>query len=35
MITTMVHDPAERLYSFEQVATVARTPQAAASPSTP
>jgi luciferase family oxidoreductase group 1 len=35
MITTMVHDPADRLYSFEQVAALARVPQAAASPSVP
>jgi luciferase family oxidoreductase group 1 len=35
MITTMVHDPAERLSSFERVAALARTPQPAASPGTP
>jgi luciferase family oxidoreductase group 1 len=35
MITTMVHDPADRLYSFERVAALARTPQPAPSPSTP
>jgi alkanesulfonate monooxygenase SsuD/methylene tetrahydromethanopterin reductase-like flavin-dependent oxidoreductase (luciferase family) len=35
MITTMVHDPADRLSSFERVATLARTPQPAPSPSTP
>ena len=35
MITTMVHDPAERLSSFERVAALARTPQPATSPSTP
>ena len=35
MITTMVHDPAERLSSFERVAALARAPQAATSPSTP
>jgi len=33
MITTMVHDPADRLASFERVATLARTPQSAPSPS--
>jgi alkanesulfonate monooxygenase SsuD/methylene tetrahydromethanopterin reductase-like flavin-dependent oxidoreductase (luciferase family) len=35
MITTMVYDPADRLYSFEQVAALARAPQSAASPSVP
>ena len=35
MITTMVHDPADRLSSFERVAALARVPQAATSPSTP
>jgi alkanesulfonate monooxygenase SsuD/methylene tetrahydromethanopterin reductase-like flavin-dependent oxidoreductase (luciferase family) len=33
MITTMVYDPADRLYSFEQVASLARGPQPATSPS--
>jgi hypothetical protein len=32
MITTMVHDPADRLYSFEQVASLARAARPAASP---
>ena len=35
MITTMVHDPADRLSSFERVAALARTPQPTTSPSTP
>jgi alkanesulfonate monooxygenase SsuD/methylene tetrahydromethanopterin reductase-like flavin-dependent oxidoreductase (luciferase family) len=35
MITTMVHDPADRLSSFERVAALARAPQATPSPSTP
>ena len=32
MITTMVHDPADRLASFERVAALARGPQPASSP---
>jgi alkanesulfonate monooxygenase SsuD/methylene tetrahydromethanopterin reductase-like flavin-dependent oxidoreductase (luciferase family) len=35
MITTMVYDPADRRYSFERVAALAREPRAITSPSTP
>jgi luciferase family oxidoreductase group 1 len=35
MITTMVHDPADRLSSFERVAALARAPQPTTSPSAP